>query len=416
MTVSAALPVLECSLELGESFEGWRARLAAKRVPPVIAIAGSRGKTTVVRLLDGIFREAGLRTALWTNHGVELNGRRQTGELAPWSRALTRLTQGSLDVAVQELDWATVHAVGLPSSVYPVVAVTNFCVNSDSCLIRAETRRAYRALDRVRGAARPDGALVLNGEDFAVAGEDESRRSPTALVALSPDTPLVRSHLRDGGVAAWSQENQLWVGRAGENVRVGGIRALRYALNGAVGFQIHNSLTAAAVASICGIAPTTIETGLGSFAVSSKLMPGSFNVLPVGEATAVVDRPAPSWFLRPALRALAHLPARRLLTVAGKMLAVPDEDLVETGRLLGRGGGALILHGAAEHADRAARLRQGITGNEVPPVAMQAASERQAVRRALDLLRPGDLVFVLADEPASVLRALDRARSSPSAI
>jgi hypothetical protein len=139
----------------------------------------------VVRLVNAILRDAGYRTALWTDNGVEINDRRQQGELVPWSRALARLIAGTLDVAIQELDWATVHAVGLPGAVYPIVAVTNLCGNNDSCMTQLETIRAAKSLDRVLAAVRPDGRLILNGEDFAVAA---AQRPPaaTTLVSLSP--------------------------------------------------------------------------------------------------------------------------------------------------------------------------------------------------------------------------------------
>jgi hypothetical protein len=140
-------------------------------------------------------------------------------------------------------------------------------------------------------------------------------------------------------------------------------------------------------------------------------MPGSFNVLPVGEAVVVVDQPAPSWFLRTTLRGIFHLrPGHRLITVVGKMENVPDEDLTETGRLLGRAGGALILHSTADQPERATLLRQGIAANEVPPVVIHVSTERQAIARALTMLRPDDLAFVLADQPTSVLRGLNRAQ------
>jgi len=140
-------------------------------------------------------------------------------------------------------------------------------------------------------------------------------------------------------------------------------------------------------------------------------MPGSFNVVAVGDATVIVDRPAPSWFLRTALRAVAHLGARRLLTIVGRMEAVPEDDLVETGRLLGRNGGAIILHSAEVEARRHTLFRQGLLVNDVPPVVVSTVTERQAVNRALAMLRPDDIVLVLADQPAAVIRLLERARS-----
>ena len=68
----------------------------------------------MLRAVESIFRAGGYRLATWTDSGVEIEGERQRGELGPWSRALTRLAAGGLDIAFQELDWATVPTVSAP--------------------------------------------------------------------------------------------------------------------------------------------------------------------------------------------------------------------------------------------------------------------------------------------------------------
>ena len=407
--LSRVAPVQPAALP--STFAEWRSRLSGQGVPAVIGVAGSRGKTTIVRLLDAIFQQAGLRTALWTDQGIEVNGRRQRGELVPWSRAIGRLAGNDLDVAVQELDWSLVHAVGLPPQSYPIIAITNLCVNNDSCLIQSDSLMAGRALPKLRAAARHDGVLVLNGEDFSVGDHPEPIPGTRVLVGLSRDTPLVRNHLRAGGTAVWTDERRIVAGTMAIPSEVGLTSELSFALNGAIGFQVHNALMATAVARACGISEQTIAAGLSNFAASASAMPGSFNVLDLDEAVVVVDRPAPSWFLRTALRGIVHLRSgHRLITVAGQMDSVPDADLVETGRLLGRAAGVLILHGATDQPERLALLRQGVAANKVPPLVVRVATERQAIARVIRMLRPDDLAFVLADRPASVLRAFQRAR------
>jgi cyanophycin synthetase len=398
------------------TFAEWRSRLSRQGVPAVIGVAGSRGKTTIVRLLDAIFQQAGLRTAVWTDQGIEVNGRRQRGELVPWSRAIERLSGDELDVAIQELDWSLVHAVGLPQQSYPIIAITNLCVNNDSCLVQTDSLMAARALPKLRAAARHDGVLVLNGEDFSVGDHPEPVAGTRVLVGLSRDTPLVRNHLRAGGTAVWTEERRILAGTVATPGEVGSTSDLAFALDGAIGFQVHNALMATAVARACGIPEQTIAAALSNFAASASAMPGSFNVLAIDEAVVVVDRPAPSWFLRTALRGIVHLRSgHRLITVAGQMESVPDADLVETGRLLGRAAGVLILHGAAEQPERLALLRQGVAANKVPPLVVRVATERQAIARVIRMLRPDDLAFVLADRPESVLRAFQRARQLTAA-
>jgi len=392
------------------SFRDWRRHVTSTGAPPVVAIAGSRGKTTVLRLLDAILRTAGLRTTLWTDRGVEVDGRRQAGELVPWSRALARVARGDLDLAIQELDWSTVHAIGLPPASYPLAAVTNLCVNSDSCLIQTETRRALRALDQIRRAAGT-GTLVLNGEDFAVAGDTAGHGDAALLVGISADAPLMRAHLRAGGSAAWSAGGTLLVGSLAAPEPLAALADVDFALGGAVGFQVHNALTAAALARTVGIDPAIISLVIADFTPSPRQLPGSFNVVHVAETTFVVDRPAPSWFLRTTLRAVPHIPARRSITVVGDLREVPDDDLPEVGRLLGRAGGALVLAADLLSPERAEALRTGIGSNDVPPLIIRTGTERQAMNRAIRLAQPGDLVLALVSEPLPALRALDRAAS-----
>jgi cyanophycin synthetase len=390
------------------SFEAWRARATTRGAVPIVAVAGSRGKTTVVRLLETICAEAKLRTASWTDEGVEITGKRQRGELLPWSRATRLLAAGGLDLAIQELDWATINAVGLPAGVYPLIAITNFCNNSETCLASGEMLRAARALASVAAAVHPEGVIVSNGDDYAAATAPLPGSAASVLVAVNKETPLVRRHLRAGGMAAWIDDDELVIGTETSQTVLCSQTHVSVGLNGAVSFELHNALEAAALALQMGIPACTIARALSQSSPAPDLMPGSFNVLPIAGATAIVDRGAPSWFLRPVMRAIGHLPHRRFLAVVGRLHAVSDQDLFEIGRLLGRAGGALILHDADLPA-RAQTLRLGIAQNQVPPVVIHTGSERQAVNRALRMIRPDDLLLILADEPTGVLRNLRRA-------
>ncbi|HEY7035684.1 MAG TPA: hypothetical protein VH482_30375 [Thermomicrobiales bacterium] len=363
----------------------------------------------MVRLLDAVFREAGLRTAIWTDRGVEIEGAPQRGELVPWSRAQNRLDDGSLDVAIREIGWSTVRTSALPPSSAPIVAVTNVCANREACLIQGEARLAAKVLPDLLHIASPHGIVVLNGEDFAVSGDEVPRDRPQWLIALNRDTPLLRHHVGSGGTAAWVENGSLVVGGGNTRHEFGQSQDLVFALNGAAGFEVHNALTAAAVATAAGVGARPIARALAEFRISHRFMPGSFNIVEVNGATAIVDRPEPSWFLRPILRAVRDRTIGRLVTVAGRLESVPDSDLTEVGRLLGRASQALVLHSEPDSAARVAGLRQGVAMSDVPPPIVHTPSERRAVTRALAMMRSRDFLLVLADRPQTVLRALARA-------
>jgi cyanophycin synthetase len=390
-----------------QGFENWRARLDRERIDPVIAVAGSRGKTSVLRAVESILRSGGYRFASWTDRGVEIDGQNQSGELCPWARVLTSLGAGGLDVALQEVDWATVQTLGANGKSLPIFAVANLCANSEACLVTPETMQARRALERIRTGVAPIGRLVLNADDFAVADEDSSELGQRYLFGISPETPVLRRHLQRGGDACWIAGSSIVIHEDGSTRPLVDLRWLRWTRGGSIPFAVQTALTATAIGRSCGLPDTLIAAGLVAHEARSETMPGSFNVFAYGSSTIVVDRPVSSWFLRATLRAAASLGAGRHIRLAGPMIDVPTDDLLEVGRLLGRGGGVLVVHGEWSE-QRMGCIRQGAAINDVPPIFLQAADERSAIQQAVGMLRSDDVMLVLAEDPAAVVRLIAR--------
>ena len=390
-------------------FEDWRARLDRERVAPLIAVAGSKGKTSVLRAMESIFRVGGYRFASWTDRGVEIEGEYQRGELGPWARALTRLAAGGLDIALQELDWATIPTVRAPGAKYPIVAVANLCANSEACFFTPETVQARRGLQLLKSSIAPAGRLVLNADDFAVSddSEDAEHLGRRYLVGISADTPVLRRHILHGGDACWVENGTITIRESDLTQSISDVREMPWTRDGTIPFAVQNALIATAIARSCGIPERQIAAGLASHEARPESMPGSFNVFDVDSATIVVDRPMPSWFLRTALRASANLGSGRQIRVAGPMSDVSTDDLTEVGRLLGRFGGVLIVHGDWP-PQRLEQLRLGAAGNTVPPIFLQALDERTAVQQALTMLRAKDVLLILAESPAATVSLIQR--------
>lgn len=391
----------------------WRRRLDREQIAPVIAVAGSRGKTSVVRIVESIFRQAGYRVATWTNWGVEFAGERQRGELGAWSRALTRLNAGGLDVALQEIDWATAASLNLPDRGYPLVAITNLCANSEACLVSTESLQAQKGLRLMRSSVARTGQLILNADDFAVSDPDPLASAERVLIAISADTPVLRRHLHHGGNAAWISDETIVLREGGRTLPIVAARDLAWAEGGTVPFGLYNALLATAVARSSGLAPQLIADGLASYQPQPHAMPGSFNVFDVLSARVVVDRPVAPWFLRPALRAAMNLGSGHQVRVVGPMMRLATGDLSEVGRLLGRNGGVLLIHGSWGE-ERLHHLRQGAAINEVPPIVLPTSDERSAILQGLDMLRPHDVMLILAEDPSFAVRLVEMFRRSRS--
>lgn len=394
---------------LPPTFRQWQKRCYERGIPPVIAVAGSCGKSTVVRLLQAIFNHAGIQSAIWTDLGVEINGRRQRHEIAGWNRALARLTERSLDVAVQELDWNLVAAVGLPQTTYPIGILNNLCNNNAECSKTPLGLMAARALPDVASSIHPDGVLCVNGEDYALKQATTLSAARPVVIAKSDATPLLRQHRDAGDTTLWVNDNDSIVGgNFVAALEVAKIQHLPICQNGSASFQQTNVLLATAAALATGIGPDIIRDALGTFAPTVDQLPGSFSVRQVGTMKAIVDRIMPSWFLKSVLRAANPKSERRQITVIGGLASLPDHDVYVVGRMLGRAHGAVIHHGEVRE-EKYAELKRGLSRNAYPPVLVSLPTERRAINRALSAVRADDvLLFLTDDDPGPALRAVAR--------
>lgn len=399
---------------LPSSLRIWQERTIASGTLPLIGVAGSRGKSTVVRMLDEIFSIAGLRTAVWTNRGVEVAGRRQRGELAGWTRALNHLADGLVDVALQELDWATVNAVGLPPATYPVITVTNLCANSEMCMTDAYTQHALKALPTVMQATQRDGVLVLNGDDYQLMSDEHAQASTVLVGALSGDSPAIRAQNSVGEPGLWVEDECIVLsdGRSG-TMPIVRADQIPLTLNAEATFETSNAILAIATALACGLDIEVIRAGVRGFGSSPSLLPGSFNVHQLSGARVIVDRINPSWFLRSILRAVAPGGQSHLVTVMGSLDRFSDDRSYQLGRLLGRYRGAVISH-STQSAARLDAFRRGLTSSSIPPLMIRLPTERRALNRGLKALRAGSQLLILTDDPDSINRSLERLKQSHS--
>ena len=131
------------------SFGEWAFEAGQNGLHPMIYVVGTRGKSTVARLLDTIARESGLRTALRTDSGVEIEGKRQMGDIHPLVEALECLDSGELDLAIIEMDWSDLHTLPVGDRQPGAVIVSTICPHKEYCLLE-DTKRAIAGCTSIR--------------------------------------------------------------------------------------------------------------------------------------------------------------------------------------------------------------------------------------------------------------------------
>ncbi len=378
---------------------------------PIVAIAGSRGKSTVAWLLNEILVAQHLKIGLWTTTGVYKNGDHLVGELGPWSDVMGSLARGELDVAIQELEDPVVTGVGLPQHTYPIAAISSLCGNNDECLISSEAEQGAQAQHIVARAVRPDGVLVLNADDQAVMVAADDTAATVSLFGLHPDNPTLRHHIDEGGSAVWLDGTRVVAGNSWAPEVICDASEAAFTLDGSLTFQVQNLLCAVSLAWNMGIDREAIAEGIRSFEPDVELMPGSCNILEHGEATILLDSARHVWTVRSLIRGIRDSAFHRTVVVTDCFPHLDDEQTVEVGRLIGRVADVVVTQRHATDNHSLDQFKHGLANNDVPPLVFAMPSEIDGIERAVHMLHPNDLCLVLTQnvtESVARIRALSR--------
>jgi cyanophycin synthetase len=370
---------------------------------PIVGVAGTRGKSTIVWLLNGMLVAAGHRTGLWSTAGVFIDGRQQVGELGPWTEVIQGLMQGHLTIAVQELETTVVTGVGLPEKTYPLAAISTLCGNNDECLITPEAVHGAIAQRIVARAVRPDGTLVLNADDSAVLEASEYCDAAVTLFALNRGNPTLRRHLEDGGVGVWIENEHVVAGDDLSSRRILTLADAPFTLDGSLTFQVQNLLCAVALALHLNLPDDAIVAGARAFEPDPELMPGSCNILRRAGSTILLDSARQVWAVRSLVRGIRDSVFRRCIVVSDCFQHLGGEQILEVGRLLGRVAHVIVTHSDQDMTASMEHFKDGLAQNHVPPLVFAMPTETDAIKHALRILGEGDLCLLLT---ADVQRAL----------
>jgi cyanophycin synthetase len=396
-------PVLVAAREVSlahTSFRSWQRDATVNGLLPLIGVAGTRGKSTALRLIESMLVTMHLRRATWTDLGVQIQGRRQRGEIAGWRHALTRLSEGSIDVALQELDWATVNAAGLPSSSYPVVVLSGIRDQTEGAGKSRHLQFSVRAAHKCVRAVHHNGFLIVNGDDYYAVEASKDCDATTILVSKSFQSPLIQQHLAEGGSGVWVRNGHIWLGDRQHAARVGRVIDYPITMQGEATFNVTNVLLAIAVGRGIGLDIPSITQSMQRFRAAWDLLPASMNVYDTDDYRAVIDQLGPGWVMKSVLRAINPNAENRQITVVGDLGWIAAEDMFELGRQLGRYHGAIVMHGEQEKR-RLDDFRRGLAANEYPPLFIWLPTERRAINRAFKTLKQGDVLLILTTHDSS---------------
>jgi cyanophycin synthetase len=381
---------------------------------PVIAVTGTNGKTTTVRLIAHLMATSGRRVGMTNSDGVYIGARRiDTGDCSGPRSARNVLFNPDVDAAVFETARGGILREGLAFDRCSVAVVTNIGSGDHLGLNFIHTAEGIARVKRVivQNVA-PDGYAVLNAADPHVAAM--ATVCPGEVVFFAPDRhhAVIGAHRAKGRRVIYLEGGELVAAQGTAHTRIA-LAEVPLTRGGTLGFQVENTMAAVGAVWAAGLDWDTIRAGLASFDSTPETAPGRFNLFTVRGATVVADYGHNPDAMRALVAALDTLRAQRRVLVVSGAGDRRDEDLREQTRILGDAFDELVLYEDACQRGRSdgevvALLRAGLAHAKRTRTIKEVRGEFAAIDTAFAHLTEGDLCLVLVDQVEAALAHIAR--------
>jgi len=379
---------------------------------PIVAITGTNGKTTTTRLTAHIFRQEYSTVGFTTTDGIYVgNNLVEKGDTTGPQSARMILEDPTVDMAVLETARGGMLRSGLAFEQCDVGIVLNVAADHLGIGDIDTIEQLAKLKAVVAESVKSNGYAVLNADDERVAAMADRVKAKVAYFSMDPKNPLVRSHLKKGGIAAVYEEGYISILQQDWLHRIEKAEQVPLTMGGRAPFMIANALAASLAGFVQGLKIEQIRLALQTFQPSASQIPGRMNLFNMGNYHALVD--------------YAHNPAGYAaigsfvknwpgpsIGVVGAPGDRRDEDLIELGELA---AGIFDQVVVKEDLDRRGREPGEVADLIVKGIAqVEAASgdlfphtiqldETEAVDWALENAPDNGLVVIL---PESVSKAI----------
>lgn len=382
---------------------------------PLVAITGTNGKTTTTRMVAHILKMAGKKVGMTTTDGIYIDGKQLLhGDMTgPWSARIV-LRDPAVDAAVLETARGGILREGLGWDRCNVGAVLN--VSNDHLGLGGinTLQEMAKVKSLVIEVTRRDGTGVLNADDPLVADMAKLCSGEVAYFSLNSKNPIVREHVRKGGMAVVIEEgvngDMITIYHGETRTALLWTHLIPATMDGMARFNVANCLAAVAICQALGVTVSDMRSGLQTFSTNFYLAPGRLNVYDNGEFKVIVDYGHNEVALNNITDLVGKMKRQGATTTAVFSAAGDrrDEDIANFGKILGGTFDRLIIkedknRRGRKHGESMTIIREGAkSGGMSDEQIREVPDELQAAKTALQEGKRDDIIVVFADDVEGV--------------
>ncbi len=235
---------------------------------PIVGITGSRGKTSVARILRHLLQITGKHIGAATSDGLFLGKRHvEKRDSAHWQAARRVLMARAVDMAVFENGAAAILGEGLAYDRCQIGIVTNL---TDIEGLQADfdvqdLDQLWKGLRTQVDVVLKGGASILNATDPRVVEMAELSDGEVIYYAIDPDTPAIVEHRKADGRSVYVRDGYLTLAMGEDEEPLIETIAFIGTPKGCADFEVENLLAAVAAAWALDLSPDLLCTGISTY-------------------------------------------------------------------------------------------------------------------------------------------------------
>lgn len=256
---------------------------------PIVAVTGTNGKTTVVRLIAHMAHTANHHVGFTTTDGIYLNNKLiYSGDCSGPGSAQVVLYDPEVDFAVLECARGGILRSGLGFDECDISVITN--ISSDHLGLNdidtLEDLAQVKAV--VAHSTKKSGYVILNADDNLTYALRNDLDCNIALFSMY-ESPRIRKHCRGEGLAAYIDQGRLVVQRGSERTFLSNIKSIPLSFHGAATCMIANILAATLAGVISQFSWDKIKEALHVFYPTVDNLPGRMNLFKFPHCQIMLD-------------------------------------------------------------------------------------------------------------------------------
>lgn len=378
---------------------------------PVVAVTGTNGKTTAVRMIGNIFRQAGYTVGMTTTEGVFINEQcLLKGDCSGPVSAKMILGNHKVDMAVLETARGGIVRAGLGFDACDVGLITNISEDhlGQDGIETLEDLAYIKSL--VLEVVSPAGAAVINADDRFVHVLSNRVRSKIVYFSAEENNIIIKRHLGLGEKAVFLHDGEICLASGATSQSLLHINDLPVSFKGMAKHNVENALAAASVAFAYDIKVEYIKNGLKNFAHNA----GRLNMFKFDSFSVCVDYGHNLAGFKAMIATARQINPQRLVGVIAAPGDRRNEMIFSLGLAAGQGFDYLYVKEDADLRGRkpgetAELLKQGAIEGGFPQGNITTVlAEAEAVYKALENARPGDFIIVFYEQYDVVIDVLQR--------